>query len=176
MIISNNYSNPLLAFILLNFAMKNSLYIGIGVILLVLSLLTISLQNSYATLPTSIVGTYKITANGFTGTLIISSVDVSGKVTGTITFTGEPTQNIVGLWNSAGQELTFIRIRSTTDPSFNQVYTGYRFCVPLSCSSATNTIYFAGTFQVQSANAGGTPAKHVVRWVATTTHTHVIIP
>jgi hypothetical protein len=128
---------------------------------------TVYIQNANAALPTSIVGPYTIKANGNTGTLNIYSVDSTGKVTGTITFTNTPAQNIVGFYNNATEELTFMRVSSTTDPASNQVFTGYRFCVPKDCSGSSNTIYFAGIFFTESTSSGASAARHVFGWEAT---------
>jgi hypothetical protein len=139
--------------------------------IIITSLLALSIivytQDANAAMPTSIVGLYTIRANGNVGTLNINSVDSMGKVLGTITFTTTPTQNIVGFYNQSAEELTFMRISSTTDPASNQVFTGYRFCVPKDCNSSSNAIYFAGTFLAESSHTGGTVAKHVFGWEAT---------
>jgi hypothetical protein len=128
---------------------------------------TVHIQNANAALPTSIEGLYTIKANGNTGTLNIQSVDSAGKVTGMVTFTNTPAQNIVGFYNNATEELTFMRISSITDPASNQMFTGYRFCVPKDCSSSSNTLYFAGTYLTDSISSGATAAKHAFGWEAT---------
>jgi len=146
--------------------MDKLVYAIITVSMLALPII-VYVQDANAALPTSIVGSYTIRANGNVGILNINSVDSMGKVSGTITFTSTPTQNIAGFYNQSTEELSFMRISSTTDPASNQVFTGYRFCVPKDCNSSSNAIYFTGTFLAESSHTGGTAEKHVFGWEAT---------
>jgi len=67
----------------------------------------------------SIVGTWNVNGNGYGGSLIISSVDSSGDLTGT--FLGN---TILGFWSASEYKITFIREIGSTAPSW-QIYVGY---------------------------------------------------
>lgn len=103
-----------------------------------------------APLPT---GNWSLNANGSLGTLVIASVDATGNVSGSAF--GNP---IEGFYDSDANELFFLRILSTTNPSANQIYTGYLFQ-----NAALFTL--AGYFEA-FAGSGGTTQRHRFGWFA----------
>src|SRR6266446_7791180 len=74
-------------------------------------------------------GDWNVNANGFTGILHIANVDPQGNVTGTLTMSNEPPNqlNNVAFWNDTSKEITFIRVINPANPSTDQIYTGYWF-------------------------------------------------
>jgi hypothetical protein len=124
----------------------------------VLLLLLVPAANA-ASLP---LGNWSVDANGFTGVLTISSIDVAGNVTGTIF--GDP---IRGFWNEAARELVFYRVIGgtvvSTNPSLLQVYTAYLF--PAFVLAPFGSQRLAGSFEA-FAGTGGTAPRHTFGWYA----------
>lgn len=114
------------------------------------------------TLPT---GDWHIDANGFVGTLHIASVDQQGNVAGTLTFSGEPPNqlNNVAFWNDAAQELTFIRVINQANPSTFQIFTGFLF--PEFHTQPNGPSQLAGSFQAFK-GTGGTASRSRFGWFA----------
>lgn len=84
--------------------------------------------------------TWNLNANGFTGTLTITSLtgnitDTTFGFTGTLLISGEASDSIIGAWDELGQLLTFTRFGNVV-----QDYTGFVSTNP----STPNTL--AGTF------------------------------
>jgi hypothetical protein len=86
----------------------------------------------------AVVGQREVRANGWSGTLDISSVDGQGNLTGRMTITtndqgavtGEAATTIAGYWDANTQEACFIRDMKNILPSNAlpfQIYTGYRY-------------------------------------------------
>jgi hypothetical protein len=100
------------------------------------------------TLPT---GDWSVLANGFSGTLSITSVS-GGNLSGTIF--GNP---ITGFWNSTSREITFVR--DLGSPDANQIYTGYYFKGPGGAN------YLTGYFEAFG-GGGGSATRHFFGWVA----------
>jgi hypothetical protein len=111
-----------------------------------------------ADLPT---GEWQLNANASTGTLVITSVNAAGGVSGTAFG-----NTIEGFWDSDANELMFLRISSSTNPSRNQVYTGYMFQNPVNPDAGENfTITLTGYFEA-FAGSGGTAPRHRFGWFA----------
>jgi hypothetical protein len=74
-------------------------------------------------------GTWQIDANGFRGTLNIAnnSVDSQGNLNANVVIDAPRVDQITGFWDDSSQKITFIRIIDATNPSTNQIYTGYLF-------------------------------------------------
>jgi hypothetical protein len=95
-------------------------------------------------------GTWKIDANGHKGTLNITSV--SGiSVSGNMNFAGS-IQQITGIWESAAQKLTFLRIPASAAPRDYQSYTGYVF--PVQTGTTANGFSMGGHFEAFPGTAG----------------------
>jgi hypothetical protein len=91
---------------------------------------------------------WTVDGNGYFGTLNLSIVQ--GQVTGTIY--GDPIQ---GFYNNVSNELMFIRSNAgSTDPSFQQVWTGYYWQEP-------STDVIAGSYEGFLAS-GASAGRH--RW------------
>jgi hypothetical protein len=101
-------------------------------------------------------GTWTINGNGSQGTLSITAVDATGKLTGTVYG-----QTISGFWDEASQSITFMRQVGTTSATV-QVFTGYLFS---NCASNTCTYTLAGSFMAFTPT-GGTAARHEFGWYA----------
>lgn len=110
----------------MNYSSSKLAAIVVGILIIPIVALATTAHTASASSPLQI-GTWTIHANGFDGKLVISSVSASGAVTGTVTFSGEPTHKIVGAYDSNLQKIWFIRLMKPTDPSGNQFYTGYLF-------------------------------------------------
>ena len=85
-------------------------------------------------------GSYSINADGTTGVLIITSVDASGDVSGSVF--GQP---ITGLYQEDSDELNFLRIMAADISQF-QTYDGRFYAFSTATNEVTYTL--AGTFQV----------------------------
>ena len=134
-------------------AHRKALYaLAASTVVSLLFLQTIEFAN--AILPT---GTWKINGNSFRGDLVITSVDGSGKLTGTI-YGG---QSIIGFWDEASQKITFMRLINPADPSTFQIFTGYLFS-----NCATDCLHtLAGSFEA-FAGSGATAQRTVYGWFA----------
>jgi len=84
-------------------------------------------------------GSYTIDANGTPNTLIITSVDGSGNVSGSVF--GQP---ITGLYQEGSNELNFLRIMAADISEF-QTYDGRLYAFSATANEETYTL--AGTFQ-----------------------------
>ncbi len=99
-------------------------------------------------------GIWEINSNGFTGNLVITSVDAAGNVSGEVTGITSDANPIEGFWDSDANELTFLR----TVRRNNQVYTGYMWEDRNQVSNAS-TFTLAGYFEA-FADTGGTASRH----------------
>ncbi len=108
-----------------------------------------------ATYASLLTGTWLIEANGYSGSIQISSIDPAGRVTGTLF------QNpMSGFWDEAARRLTMIRVIDAADPSTFQYYTGYLFPNP-----KTSYYSLAGTFRAY-AGAGASANRDEFGWLA----------
>jgi hypothetical protein len=99
-------------------------------------------------------GQWNINANGFEGTLNISSVDAEGQLTGTVF--GDAIQ---GFWDDTEQKVVFLR--EGNNLSQTQVFTGFRF-------GPEDTHTVAGYFAAFS-GTGGFAERNLFGWFARTT-------
>ena len=72
--------------------------------------------------PSLPLGPWQLNASGQRGQLMITEVTLWGALRGTAD--GEP---IVGVWDEAAQQLTFMLVRNSSDPARVQLFTGYLF-------------------------------------------------
>lgn len=71
-------------------------------------------------------GEWDIHANGFTGTLNITSIS-SESIGGTLKMANETEHVINGIWDDLNKKFTFLRIVSDDNSIANQLFTGYTF-------------------------------------------------
>ena len=116
----------------------------------------------------NIQGSWKVTTNGWSGTLTISSVDEQGQLTGQLTIstndtgtpTGEAATSVSGYWDAGAQELWFVRDMRNIHPEQPlpfQVYTAYGY--RSGTSNITDTL--AGAFEAFFATD-----RHRFGWVS----------
>jgi hypothetical protein len=72
--------------------------------------------------PSLPLGPWQFNANGRRGQLMITEVTPGGELRGTVD--GEP---IVGVWDEAAQQMTFMPVRKPSDLARVQLFTGYLF-------------------------------------------------
>jgi hypothetical protein len=113
-----------------------------------------------ATPPT---GTWSVNANGFIGTMVVTSVNGAGDVVGT--FLGNPMK---GFWSETAQRLMIYRAiggtTASTPPERIQIFTAYKF--PTSASFPNGSQRLAGSFEAFR-GTGATPIRNVFGWFAT---------
>lgn len=111
-------------------------------------------QVSSANDPPLPTGTWHINANGFQGSLIITSVGPNGRLTRTVYG-----NQIDGFWDEGALKVIFIREPAgATNYSAVQVYTGYLFQNP-------HVYTLAGSFEA-FAGSGGLAQRNVFGWFA----------
>ncbi len=110
-------------------------------------------------------GDWSINANGFTGTLHITSVDASGNVAGNVHFAGEAVNDFGGVafWDDTSKKLTFIRKINPADASTFQIYTGYFF--PRNHTLPSGATDLAGSFEAFR-GTGATATRVLYGWHA----------
>jgi hypothetical protein len=101
-------------------------------------------------------GTWDVIANGYSGYLVIGSVDSSGDLVDA-TFFGNPVE---GFWSALENKITFIRLINTASINTWQTYVGYGFL------NDGETLTFAGYFDFFS-GTGGTSLFNRAGWSAT---------
>jgi len=72
-------------------------------------------------------GDWTIDPNGFRGTMTIAGVDAAGNLNASLVIDKPTVDQMLGFWDETGKKITFIRVINATDPSTNQVYTGFYF-------------------------------------------------
>lgn len=92
--------------------------------------------------------------NGTLGTLTILSITNDGIVNGKMTLTGIGTHPVRGVFDKDDGKLTFMRIIDSTNPTANQMFTGYLL------GTHTN---IAGFFEALP-DAGGTANRTLFGW------------
>jgi len=112
-------------------------------------------------------GDWRINANGFKGILHIAGVDAQGNVTGTLTMSGEPPNqlNNVAYWDDTSKKINFIRVIKATDPSTFQIYTGFFF--PQDHTQPNGPAELTGFFEAFN-GTGATAQRVLYGWVAST--------
>ena len=110
-------------------------------------------------------GDWRINANGFKGILHIAGVDAQGNVTGTLTMSGEPPNqlNNVAYWDDTSKKITFIRVINAAEPSTSQTYTGFLF--PQNHTQPNGPSELAGSFEAFR-GTGGTANRVLYGWFA----------
>jgi len=114
--------------------------------------LAANVQAETAGLP---LGDWDICANGYVGTLTITSV-AQGKLTGTF----REDLPITGFWDPAGNRITFLRVTQADDQSTTQIFTGFLFKDP-----GDGRWTLAGSFE-GFAGTGATNKRPVYGWYA----------
>jgi hypothetical protein len=99
-------------------------------------------------------GGYNINVNGTVGNLIIHVVPRNNDISGTMRINGQPTNNIIGVYDNVSLKLTFVRIMNYSNPVANQEYTGYLM---------GNGSIIAGSFEALP-QAGGTANRSIFGW------------
>jgi hypothetical protein len=72
-------------------------------------------------------GDWAIDANGFRGTMTISDVDAQGNLSASLVIDPPRVDQMIGFWDDVGKKITFIRVLNASEPSQNQIYTGFYF-------------------------------------------------
>jgi hypothetical protein len=151
--------------------LASSLIRRVGIVLLLATMAVVPLCSeavaSTAVVPARqsvslIEATYTINGNGHLGDLVITSIDASGNLNGTVF--GQP---IIGFWDEDGQKITFMRIIDAGDPSKTQIYTGYRFRTEGGCEDGVGDVCdtLTGSFEAFS-GTGGSADRSVYGWYA----------
>jgi hypothetical protein len=104
--------------------------------------------------PISPSGFYKINVNGTAGNLTIRVVSANNDIVGSISLYGQPTNQVVGVYDNVSSKLTFMRIMSPSNPLANQVFTGYLM---------GNGSIIGGSFEALP-QAGGTAYRSIFGW------------
>jgi|GEM_PF-4040833 len=99
------------------------------------------------------VGTWNVDATGHAATLIVYSVDATGRLNATYN-----NQKVYGFWNEDMKEISFLEIVNPKNKDAVQIYTGYYW-------RTKNTENMAGWFKSFSA-AGGTAQRSLYGWSA----------
>jgi hypothetical protein len=108
-------------------------------------------------------GTWTINGNGYIGQLVISSVDSTGRLSGTVY--GNDIRD--GFWDEDAQKITFTRITQADDPSTFQKYTGYLFWNPIGSPQPGRDITYTLTGYFEALpGSGGTPERPLYGWYA----------
>jgi hypothetical protein len=111
--------------------------------------------------PTLRTGSWNINGNGYEDVLRIDGVSAQGKVSGTAY--GQP---IDGYWDEDARKLTFIRIIDPTNPSKQQIFTGFWFQNPVNPGAGQNVTHtLAGFFEAFS-GTGGSAQRTLYGWFA----------
>ena len=72
------------------------------------------------------IGRWNINANGFRGHIDING-DGNGNLTGTVDIDPNVQDQLQGVWNEAGQEITFNRVMNRNGQTIIQTYAGHLF-------------------------------------------------
>jgi hypothetical protein len=113
----------------------------------------------------SVLGTWDVTTNGWSGTLEISSVDGQGNLAGTLTITtndqgiptGEPSNPIQGYWNAPAQEIWFVRSVPL------QIYTAYGYRYFRAPNAQERLVgFFETTFTAERHRFGWVASREIV--------------
>jgi len=108
-------------------------------------------------------GCWNINANGDQGLLCIPSLESDGSFAGSMVF--ESYSNLVtGLWSSAAQQLSFLRLGIVNNPLSYQSYTGFMF--PANASNAAGPQVLAGSFTVFGPPGGSSQSRNLYGWIA----------
>ena len=141
-------------------ARRNVLKMGAGAVGLATLAVAPSVAHASAQVPQSggglPIGSWDLHANGYRGTLQLSSYDEGGNLTATLTIHGEPTSEVVGFYNATEQTVFFNRIPNRANPRSYQIYTGYLF-------GEASRIVLAGSFETFAA---GSAARYTYGWYA----------
>ena len=109
--------------------------------------------------PDVILGAWLVNANGHSGALNVTSLDGTGKITGTMVF-GTLVRQIQGFWSASRCQVTFLQASSLVlaVPGEMQFYTGYAYNYQGLKRLAGSFVAFAGT--------GGSAERHTFGWDA----------
>jgi hypothetical protein len=105
--------------------------------------------------PIHVESIWNINVNGTTGTLRITSVTSNNIVQGSMDLNTQPPNRIEGAYDNVSQKLTFFRIINHSNPTTNQIFTGFLM------GSSNNAI--AGYFEALP-NAGGSVQRSIFGW------------
>ena len=107
---------------------------------------------------------WKINANGYEGNLKLTSIDLQGKLHGTVY--GNP---IFGFWDEVSKKITFMRLCEPNDPSTFQIYTGYLFTNPIKPDAGGTLTYTLTGFFEAFSGTGGVAQRVLYGWFARVT-------
>jgi hypothetical protein len=105
-------------------------------------------------------GTWDINGNGYDGVLSIQQVDAQGNLGGSTVF-GD---RVDGFWDDRSKRITFIRVIDSSNPSRNQVYTGYLMDNQPN-NQTDGKMALAGSFEAFK-GTGGIAPRPVYGWFA----------
>jgi hypothetical protein len=104
--------------------------------------------------PIHVESIWNVNVNGTTGTLRITSVTSNNIVQGIMELNTQPPNRIEGAYDNVSQKLTFFRIINPSNPTTNQIFTGFLM-------GSNNAI--AGYFEALP-NAGGSVQRSIFGW------------
>ena len=103
------------------------------------------------------IGTWGCAANGFNGSLVVSSVSGAGVLSAT--FLGSP---VIGGYDSNTNRITLTR-QGSGDRNTDQISVGYLFAIPNSPTSGQTSSFLTGYF-IAYPGTGGTAARPEYGW------------
>jgi hypothetical protein len=115
-------------------------------------------------------GQWHVNANGFKGTLTINA-DPAGHLTGSVDIDPGFSDQLVGLWSEAAQEIIFQRVLVRGGATHIQTYTGCLFTSkePLFAGQGPpepNPSFRLMTGTFDAVGTGAPPARHRFGWMA----------
>jgi hypothetical protein len=112
-------------------------------------------------------GCWKVTANGYLGSLCIPAVNADNTFGGTMTLNGESPNPIAGFWSSGTQQITFLRLPpagAAMDPYTFQSFVAILF--PANNANPTGQQMRAGSFNAYGPGGGAGSASNSFAWTA----------